>query len=452
MPDFTFTSPEGKKYTVTGPPGATSEQAFQILQGQIGGQAALEPAQPEAPADAPQKPSSGVIGQGLKGVLEGAASLPVSIYRDILGIATGQKQPTGPPQFGQAPQPGAESYARSVGQALGNPQSYLGPGGALPKVLGAIGGGAGAQAGGDIGGTPGAIVGGLLGGAVGGGLVKPKAPVSNVPTTSEIGATAKASYRGLAKAKHPVEPLVANVFVADTRKALIDEDFFPAETPKTFKYLERLADPTDPPTSSTVMSVRRQLGRAIRQAHTDPDEAAAAELARRHLDQFFEKNTPFGPQLAEANANYRAAKGAEAIEKQQLKGELSAAQTGTPASEDTAMRTAMKQLLLSPKFSGSPRVREELEKAIRGGWTANTARWFGRYAPTHTIREVSKAIGGRATGSRVDMINEMIRLESPLANQRGSTPTPSKPGLPLRLTVGAARQAAPKPENRLYEE
>ena len=35
MPDFTFTSPEGKQYTVTGPEGATKEQAFQLLQSQL---------------------------------------------------------------------------------------------------------------------------------------------------------------------------------------------------------------------------------------------------------------------------------------------------------------------------------------------------------------------------------------------------------------------------------
>lgn len=35
MTDFTFTSPEGKKYTVSGPEGATQQQAFQILQGQL---------------------------------------------------------------------------------------------------------------------------------------------------------------------------------------------------------------------------------------------------------------------------------------------------------------------------------------------------------------------------------------------------------------------------------
>ena len=35
MPDFTFTSPEGKSYTVTGPEGATKEQAYGILQQQL---------------------------------------------------------------------------------------------------------------------------------------------------------------------------------------------------------------------------------------------------------------------------------------------------------------------------------------------------------------------------------------------------------------------------------
>lgn len=35
MPSFDFTSPEGKKYTIDGPEGATKEQAFQILQGQL---------------------------------------------------------------------------------------------------------------------------------------------------------------------------------------------------------------------------------------------------------------------------------------------------------------------------------------------------------------------------------------------------------------------------------
>lgn len=37
MTDFVFTSPEGQKYRVTGPEGATQEEAFAILQGQLAG-------------------------------------------------------------------------------------------------------------------------------------------------------------------------------------------------------------------------------------------------------------------------------------------------------------------------------------------------------------------------------------------------------------------------------
>lgn len=45
MPSFVFTSPDGKSYTVNGPEGATAEQAFGILQQQLGAQA--QPAAPE---------------------------------------------------------------------------------------------------------------------------------------------------------------------------------------------------------------------------------------------------------------------------------------------------------------------------------------------------------------------------------------------------------------------
>lgn len=42
MPVFTFTSPDGKKYDVTGPEGATEQEAFALLQSQIGQQPSAE--------------------------------------------------------------------------------------------------------------------------------------------------------------------------------------------------------------------------------------------------------------------------------------------------------------------------------------------------------------------------------------------------------------------------
>ena len=53
MPNFTFTSPQGKQYTVTGPDGATQQQAFAILQQQL----ASMPAQPTGqPGQQPTNP------------------------------------------------------------------------------------------------------------------------------------------------------------------------------------------------------------------------------------------------------------------------------------------------------------------------------------------------------------------------------------------------------------
>lgn len=60
MPKFIFTDPAGLKHTVTGPEGATQEQAFKILQGQMGG--ATTPAQPPAPKTAPMAQPAPTMG------------------------------------------------------------------------------------------------------------------------------------------------------------------------------------------------------------------------------------------------------------------------------------------------------------------------------------------------------------------------------------------------------
>ena len=58
MADFTFTSPEGKKYTVSGPQGATKDQAFGILQQQ------LKISQPAGGAASGKIPSPEPMGAG----------------------------------------------------------------------------------------------------------------------------------------------------------------------------------------------------------------------------------------------------------------------------------------------------------------------------------------------------------------------------------------------------
>jgi len=70
------------------------------------------------------------------------------------------------------PQGQAGRFGEAIGGALGNPTSYLGAGGMIPKALGAIGAGAGGQAAAEM--FPNSsiapVIGGALGGVAGGGL------------------------------------------------------------------------------------------------------------------------------------------------------------------------------------------------------------------------------------------------------------------------------------------
>lgn len=65
MPTFEFTSPEGKNYTVDGPEGATKEQAFEILQTQMG----------RAAPQAPKATTGSKIARGMVDPVEGGAQL-----------------------------------------------------------------------------------------------------------------------------------------------------------------------------------------------------------------------------------------------------------------------------------------------------------------------------------------------------------------------------------------
>lgn len=94
MPTFTFTSPEGKKYTVNGPEGATQDQAFQMLQSQIGSAQAAPAAEKtrgfgeylnDSIADVPR--SLGLFGRyALEGV-GGIADIAASPFRAGLNAA-----------------------------------------------------------------------------------------------------------------------------------------------------------------------------------------------------------------------------------------------------------------------------------------------------------------------------------------------------------------------------
>ena len=93
MPTFTFTSPDGKKYDVTGPEGATKEQAFGILQQQLGAGTAkttpvspLDRLPPETPRAAQPQQNTDTLGQRILG----AGEAGLSALTGAAGGAAGQ--------------------------------------------------------------------------------------------------------------------------------------------------------------------------------------------------------------------------------------------------------------------------------------------------------------------------------------------------------------------------
>lgn len=82
MPDFEFTAPGGKKYTVTGPAGSTPEQAFQMLQTQMGG---AIPAAPDSAGKAQGKRIMSAVDQ----VNHEEGNLTLGLGEAALNMATG---------------------------------------------------------------------------------------------------------------------------------------------------------------------------------------------------------------------------------------------------------------------------------------------------------------------------------------------------------------------------
>ncbi len=174
MPEFLITSPEGKKYRVTGPEGSTQEDALAQVS------SAAQPSTPQ---------SSGLLGDFLKslgsGIARGAAGSAIASGQAEESLQTGGAPPTvtAPPGLESRlhkPQTGLGEIGGRVGETLGSPPTWLGPESMLAKAgLGALSG-VGSAFGERIAGKPGAIIGGMVAPAVPGlakagmqGLVRP---------------------------------------------------------------------------------------------------------------------------------------------------------------------------------------------------------------------------------------------------------------------------------------
>jgi len=476
MPTFDFTAPDGKSYSVNGPEGATPEQAFQILQQQIG-------------TVAPKEGGSSVggvaksLGTGLAEGAIGLAGLPGDLYH--LGLRALGDKLTPESNYGSGaikkgvegvtgefykPQGVAEETASKIGMFA--PAVLGGPGSmaarlATRAVVPAVASEAAGLLAGDTAAKPYAELAGALAGGVGGavaaqkfgGLAKAR---SVAPSAEETIKTAKGQFKAAEDMNLTVTPDFASSAAAKIRSDL--KGFDPEAQAVVFKAADRLeslgkptaAAPYIPVEMNEVELIRKQLTTL----KTSPD-ASVREAARKAITSLQESQTALNPAqvlrgdadlysqtMRDAIGNYAAGKRSNTVMGKVALGDLNAATAGSGANEDNALRQAIKQLVrpvnndIVPKASRLGFNQDEIgamNTVARGTPTGNAARYIGKLAPTGSVSGVlsggagfaaagpagavalpavgylAKKIGDMSTKRAVAALDEMVRLRSPLA-------------------------------------
>jgi hypothetical protein len=189
MPEYVVTSPEGKKFKITAPEGATRDQVLSYAKKQF---ASGDAKQPEKPAEGGMWNSAADF---FRGIAKGALSQATAEGQAEESLQTGGGQRTVPSAqeasklVGLKETPKGGSFTEAAGQGLGTPSNWMMPGGIIAKTLSILGASLGGEAGARL--TPGSAVGPVIGGMAGG-------MVGAVPGAARVGAelTARANPLG----------------------------------------------------------------------------------------------------------------------------------------------------------------------------------------------------------------------------------------------------------------
>lgn len=309
------------------------------------------------------------------------------------GMAAMEKNVTGPLH---QPEGRAGLFGARIGESLGNPVSYLGPGGLALKagtaVTGALGGEGGRQL---AEGTKyeGAadIAGSVLGGAA--GSVRSGAKTA-IPTAPELKAAGGAGYRAASDLGVEYEAS-AVAKAASALRARMEKEGIDAElAPKTFRQLEKLENP--PPgafaTLDNLRSAQKVLGN-IEQDAINPltgkytTESMAALQVKKHITEFLENPSAVrngdaagaSDLIKEANQNHAAYAKSSTLDSKLERAAIrsSAANSGQNIANTTRQRVA--DILLNPKLKSgwSPDELSQASRVVEGTKTGNALRRVG---------------------------------------------------------------------------
>lgn len=438
MPEFEITSPDGAKYRVTAPEGATEQDAMKRVQAEHGG----------------VEPQRGAVDKllGLGG--ERYQTWPERAVRDFSGLPKTLIDSASQSKVLTEDQP--TQTERMVGPAIETAA-------AITPVSPALKAGRAALAGAGPGGKP--------------------------PTQEALEGAAKAGYKnvdalGVELKPEPVLELAGNI-----RDSLLKENFRDYLTPKTFRAIEELREPVSGKyTVSDLDGVRKLLGRVAGGA--EPTEKAAATHAIEMLDDYL-GNIPkdhvlkgdseaASKVLSETRGNYAASKRSERVTEAGERGERQAQKSGSGANLDNALRQRIDNILNSPKLKRgfSPEEIEQMEKIVKGTRIGNTARLASKLGPSHPLTGWGTAIAGDLSGGagvatatlgtgaiaqmvaeqstlrQIRKLDEMVRSRSPLAGPTAGTDLAKDPSGMERMALltsirGLMGALEPAPEDPL---
>ncbi len=394
MPDFQITSPQGQKYRVTAPEGATERDVLAKVQ-----------------AHEQAAPQRGVMDQ-LLGIGGPRHQLPPE--RMVRGMISGIEDIPNIPEkmikaAASAPPGSREATEAMVGPAAETAATFtgIGPASAFGNKLAQEGVKAGESL-----------------------LTKSDKVVA--PTADQL----KAAY----KADYDISKNSGVVFKPQSVSALKDHIFSTAEeaghdeilSPKAYKVVEKLDGRT---TVSEIDAVRKILGKLG--GGPDPYEKRAAAHAIEKIDAFMKDV----PNLEAARANFAAKSRAETIEKAVRAAERRAQGGGTGANINNTLRQEVRKIREKKSRGFTEDELATMDKIIAGTWTGDILRWLGKLAPTGAVSGaggagvgyimggplgavgapivggIAKTISDHMTRSSINKLSEKTRMRSPLADK-----------------------------------
>jgi hypothetical protein len=425
MPVFDFTSPDGKTYSVEGPEGATSDQAFQMLQQHLGAP------QPSLGEDLAKSAGAGLANAtagtlGAAGDLRSLASSGVDAIGSKLGISADRVQqfkdivgraasmtPTGS-MLANAPT--SKQIIDSAPDALVSPDykpqtlpgAYLKTGAEfLPGMLVGGEGGLGRQfltnvaapalvseTAGQLtkgmAAEPYARVGGALAGGVGAGrlansMAEARAVKAATPSLADVKSEATSAYDALTarNVATPIQQSALDNLASDITTTLNNRGIRPSNASSIHAAVDEIKMPATAGAADVadLVAARQSIKELLGKHDTNK---AGAFVALNKIEQAIEQNSPGTMKtIREADKNYSAAKAVESLDKRLAKAELQAAGEHSGQNIGNKIRQQVTGFLNSSEAKYlSAETKADLEKIVRGTASQNL------------LRQVANLLGG----------------------------------------------------------